>query len=265
MIQGLGNEWTITPAGGSTGDAYSAQHNEKRLFLKRNSSPFIAVLSAEGIVPKLVWTKRLENGDVITAQKWLEGRALTAREMKLERVAHLLSKIHHSTELLDLFMRMGKKPLEPETIFIQLKNKYQNNSEFANIDYHKALKFLNKYMHAVLGQRKVVCHCDVNHNNWMLGTDDHLYLIDWDNAVISDPAADIGMILHLYIPISEWDNWLETYGIKKDEQLMTRIYWYVLAQALHFIYWHTERKEEKQLLFWQKILHETLNHTAIIY
>lgn len=63
----LGQEWEIIPAGGATGAAYFAQHKGQRLFLKRNSSPFLAVLSAEGIVPKLIWTKRLENGDVITA------------------------------------------------------------------------------------------------------------------------------------------------------------------------------------------------------
>ena len=29
-----------------------------------------AALSAEGIVPKLVWTKRIETGEVVTAQHW---------------------------------------------------------------------------------------------------------------------------------------------------------------------------------------------------
>ena len=72
----FGQDWEIVPAGGATGAAYFAQHEEQRLFLKRNSSPFLAVLSAEGIVPKLVWTKRLENGDVITAQQWMSGREL---------------------------------------------------------------------------------------------------------------------------------------------------------------------------------------------
>ncbi len=61
----LGSEWEITPAGGATGEAYFAKFQDRKLFLKRNSSPFLAVLSAEGIVPKLVWTRRMENGDVI--------------------------------------------------------------------------------------------------------------------------------------------------------------------------------------------------------
>jgi thiamine kinase-like enzyme len=59
LEQLLGSEWELSPAGGATGDAYFAQREGQKLFLKRNSSPFLAVLSAEGIVPKLVWTKRL--------------------------------------------------------------------------------------------------------------------------------------------------------------------------------------------------------------
>ncbi|MFD6443364.1 phosphotransferase, partial [Peribacillus sp. NPDC060186] len=77
----LGQEWDISPAGGATGEAFIAEKDGQKLFLKRNSSPFLAVLSAEGIVPKLMWTKRLENGDVITAQHWMEGRELSQQEM----------------------------------------------------------------------------------------------------------------------------------------------------------------------------------------
>lgn len=69
----LGTGWLVRPAGGLTGEAFIAEKNGKRLFLKRNTSPFLAVLSAEGIVPKLIWTKRIENGDVITAQECWKG------------------------------------------------------------------------------------------------------------------------------------------------------------------------------------------------
>src|SRR5690625_7775422 len=110
----LSKEWKITPAGGLTGDAYFATKGDYRLFLKRNSSPFLAVLSAEGIVPKLVWTKRMENGDVITAQEWIDGRKLEPNEMQDHQVADLLRKIHHSSELLHMLMRLGKKPVSSD-------------------------------------------------------------------------------------------------------------------------------------------------------
>ena len=49
-----------------------AEQDGQKLFLKRNSNPFIAALSAEGIVPKLVWTKRIETGGSNSSalEKW---------------------------------------------------------------------------------------------------------------------------------------------------------------------------------------------------
>ncbi|WP_407272274.1 phosphotransferase [Radiobacillus sp. PE A8.2] len=227
----LGEEWTITPAGGSTGEAYYAQSGRKRLFLKRNSSPFLAVLSAEGIVPKLVWTKRLENGDVITAQQWLEGRELSSEEMKHPRVAELLSKIHHSSELLDMFMRIGKKPIEPEAILADLKSQVAEiNVDVTTLDF--AFQYLSFNLTKVSKVEQVVCHCDMNHNNWMLSNDGKLFLIDWDNARVGDPALDIGMLLQSYIPTDEWDTWLESYGLMRNEQLVQRMYWYLIAETM---------------------------------
>ena len=61
---------------------------DKNYFLSV-TQPFIAALSAEGIVPKLVWTKRIETGEVVTAQHWKNGRELTPSEMSQRRVAEL--------------------------------------------------------------------------------------------------------------------------------------------------------------------------------
>ncbi|WP_205094370.1 phosphotransferase family protein [Thalassobacillus pellis] len=243
----LGDEWTITPAGGSTGEAYYAQNDNKRLFLKRNSSPFLAVLSAEGIVPKLVWTKRLENGDVITAQEWLEGRELKTEEMQHPRVAKLLSKIHHSSELLDMLMRISKHPLLPKDILEDIK---VNEGLFEKIDpwsgTRDAISYLEARLPEVETDRHVVCHCDMNHNNWMLSLDDQLYLIDWDNAMVADPAMDLGMLLHWYIPRSEWKAWLDRYGMEETEGLYKRMTWYAVAQSLTFIQWHRMRGDLKE-------------------
>ena len=88
----FGQDWEITPAGGATGEAFFATNDNQKLFLKRNSSPFLAVLSAEGIVPKLVWTKRMANGDVITAQQCLDGREFKPSEMTQESCSKTIKK-----------------------------------------------------------------------------------------------------------------------------------------------------------------------------
>ncbi|TFB25093.1 phosphotransferase [Filobacillus milosensis] len=258
----LGSEWSISPAGGTSGEAFLAEKQNEKLFLKRNSSPFLAVLSAEGIVPKLVWTKRLENGDVITAQRWLEGRVLSKEEMKEDKVAKLLSKIHHSSEILHLFMRMGKKPLEPANLLVRLINQYRGNKRVDQALIAHALEFLHKHLEQVKTQEKVVCHSDLNHENWMQGEDDHLYLIDWDQAVIADPAIDLSMLLYQYVPSSEWEDWLNMYGAEYDHNLHLRIQWYMIALSLSYYIRYLEKGDYEYSLKWKNRL---MQHKMVIY
>ncbi|SDX57328.1 phosphotransferase family protein [Salimicrobium album] len=249
LEQILGDEWSITPAGGSTGEAYYAKKKEgKRLFLKRNSSPFLAVLSAEGIVPKLVWTKRLESGDVITAQDWMEGRELEPEEMSHPRVAELLSKIHYSKELLDMLMRLGKTPLSPADILTDIINDLTLTPRLRNqAGVQKAIAYLQENCFSIDDADCVVCHCDTNHNNWLLSEDEYLYLIDWDNAMVADPALDLGMLLYFYVPEEHWAEWLTYYGIKATDELYGKMKWYAISQLLAFIQWHDMREEEDEV------------------
>ncbi|MBP2259082.1 thiamine kinase-like enzyme [Virgibacillus campisalis] len=247
--QVLGKEWDILPAGGLTGDAYVAEKDNQRLFLKRNSSPFLAVLSAEGIVPKLVWTKRMENGDVITAQEWLEGKKLESKDMQHLQVADLLRKIHHSSELLHMLMRLGKKPVSSEDSFKIITQRLHANCLIPMYKEVKvALHYLERLLPVTKAQKKVVCHGDLNHNNLIWTKDNRLYLVDWDNAMIADPITDFGMVLKWYIPKKDWNKWLNQYGVKKDKQLIERMYWYLILDSLHYLNWHYERHESIKVM-----------------
>ncbi|WP_027409607.1 phosphotransferase family protein [Anoxybacteroides tepidamans] len=250
MEQLLGKEWDITPAGGTTGDAYVAEYEGRKLFLKRNSSPFLAVLSAEGIVPKLVWTKRMENGDVITAQQWLDGRELKPHDMGSEQVASLLKKIHRSQDLVEMLKRLGKKPLLPHAMVDKLRLMLNEWSGEPLIK--EAFVWLERQLPLLRCDEFAVCHCDMNHNNWLLAEDGQLYLIDWDGALIADPAIDIGMLLYSYIPKDKWEEWLRFYGLELTDDLRTRMKWYVVIQTLYTIMWQKEKKAEKQM---QQSLH----------
>lgn len=253
----LGKGWEVTPAGGATGEAYYARFGEEKLFLKRNSSPFLAVLSAEGIVPKLLWTRRLENGDVITAQRWVNGRELKSYEMKEEIVAQLLSKIHRSKELLEMFKRIGNKPLTPQSIVEEIDGKIKNSG--LNLQsINDALNYLNKRVQSVEHSEYVVCHCDINHNNWVLSEEGDLFLIDWDGAIVADPALDLGLLLYLYIPTKDWESWLENYGVELDEGLYNRMHWYVVSQTIYAIIWHNQRKEYTDMNYWVNYLTKLL-------
>ncbi|PXW88185.1 thiamine kinase-like enzyme [Streptohalobacillus salinus] len=262
----LGDDWIIESAGGSTGEAYYAQSKHKRLFLKRNSSPFLAVLSAQGIVPKLVWTKRMENGDVITAQEWLDGNELNPEVLQHPKVAELLGRIHHSAELLDMLTRIGKKPLQPAALVKDLRRDYQTlaNEKLSLLVIERALEYMETHLHIVEGIKPVVCHCDLNHNNWMITDRGELYLIDWDNAEIADPAIDLSLLFKRYIPREDWDKWLAFYGEVNDEELTVRMYWYMfyeLLTSLNHIQTVTEQTEKLEEL--QEILNQAMKKRDI--
>lgn len=249
----LGQEWDIVPAGGATGEAFYASYKDQQLFLKRNSSPFLAVLSAEGIVPKLVWTKRLENGDVITAQQWLPGRELKPIDMNQEYVARMLKKIHRSEPMLGMLSRLEKQPLKPEAIFHSVVKEL--DEEVLSLPaVHKAIGFLLEEKSNVYCDEKVVCHGDVNHNNWLLTEDNQLYLIDWDGAMIADPAIDLGMLLYWYLPEEDWQSWLVMYGKPLTDDLRLRMKWYVALQTLSSIQWHKNKNRLQEMDYWVNFL-----------
>lgn len=255
--------WTLDSAGGASGEAYMAEQDGQKLFLKRNSNPFIAALSAEGIVPKLVWTKRIETGEVVTAQHWKNGRELTSNEMKQTRVAHLLKKIHSSRPLLNMLKRMEMEPITPE-IMLNKINASLSREVLTHHIVRKSLTYLEEHIPSLDSRFFTVVHGDVNHNNWLLSDRDELFLVDWEGAMIADPAIDIGMLLYNYVPQHQWSQWLETYGVQESLNLNKRMKWYTVIQSIGLVQWYEEQKRYKDMNTWLKFLNEVMNSNMFI-
>lgn len=255
--------WTLDSAGGASGEAYMAEQDGQKLFLKRNSNPFIAALSAEGIVPKLVWTKRIETGEVVTAQHWKNGRELTSSEMSQRRVAELLKKIHGSKPLLNMLKRMEMEPITPN-IMLKKINASLSRDVLTHHIIRKALTYLEDHIPNLDSRFFTVVHGDVIHNNWLLSDRDELFLVDWEGAMIADPAIDIGMLLYNYVPKQQWSNWFNTYGVKESMDLNKRMKWYTVIQSIGMIQWYEEQKRFKDMNTWLKFLNEVMNSNLFI-
>ncbi|MBC1646542.1 phosphotransferase family protein [Listeria welshimeri] len=227
----FGREYDIAPAGGETGQAFVATHEDEKFFLKRNSSPFLAALSAKNIVPKLIWTRRVENGDVITAQRWVNCHILTREEMVGPRVAKLLAKIHHSENLQHMLEKIENCYFSATQLLARLKAEISAKNEI-NTGMLDAIQYLEKNVSAVETTDYVVCHGDVNHNNWIISEENELFLVDWDGAMLADAANDIGMILYQYVPRADWNNWLSHYGTKLTNELHRKLKWYTIYQTV---------------------------------
>lgn len=231
----LENGWRILPIDGDTGTAYMGIRQQEKLFLKRNTSPFLAALSIEGITPRLVWTKRMTTGDTLTAQEWLNGRCLHKAEMDSEAVAALLYRLHHSALLKRMLKQVGGQVVTPEEL---LQRYFRGLPQ--DLRHHPLLKTVANRLRAKQPQVKrsnyEVCHGDLNHKNWLLSDQGNLFLVDWESAVIADPAYDLSMLMCQYVPRNNWQQWLQTYQANGQEQpsddLMLRINWYSFCYLL---------------------------------
>ncbi|MDN2452648.1 phosphotransferase family protein [Lactobacillus sp. UCMA15818] len=228
----LDDGWQIHPLGGNTGTAYMGVKEQEKLFIKRNTSPFLAALSLEEITPRLVWTKHISTGDTLTAQEWLNGRCLSKEEMGQENVARLLSRVHRSKILRKMLCQVGGRYVFPEEI---LSNYFRGLS--LELRAHPLLKRVANQLRThqpKLDHREFkVSHGDLNHKNWLLSDRDRLYLVDWESARLADSALDISMLMCQYVPRAEWKQWLaEKYEISITAGLKQRISWYYMVNLL---------------------------------
>ena len=96
--------WTLDEA---YQEDYFCSRDNQRYFIKKNTTPMIATLSAEGIVPRLRWTKRISNGDVLIAQDFENGRTLNTEDMTDRRIPEILKKVHGSSKLKKIMKAQG--------------------------------------------------------------------------------------------------------------------------------------------------------------
>lgn len=228
-------EWQMTPLSGNTGQAYMGVSHDEKVFFKRNTSPFIAALAAEGITPKLKWTQRTYSGDILTAQEWEDGHILSKEEMISEPVIRLIHSIHHNEPLLALLKRIQAHeytPLDLIDLYYQdLPVSLQNHHFFNQVVFQMQQMIDSDLLEVPF----VICHGDLNHNNFLMTAQNHLYLVDWDNVKIADPLFDICFLLCRYYPPSRWNEWFQIYDFKKSDSFTKRVKWYSMLACLNLI------------------------------
>lgn len=228
------DNWKMLPIKESdTGHAYKGISKQKNvLFIKLNTSPLVVVLSQEKLAPRLVWTRRNDNGDILTAQEWLDGRVLEAKEISQKlQISRILYKLHHSLMLNSMLERLGGKVVTPKNLLDEFKKCVSHNL-LQNAYLMKMVRLLERNLPKYDVSQYVVVHGDVNHANWLYDQNQELYLVDWDNVCFGDPARDLGYILEHYIPYEKWSNWLFHYGLRPSVELSKRIHWYVIMNIL---------------------------------
>ena len=103
----------------------------------------------------------------------------------------------------------------------------------------------------------------MNHNNWLLSDRDELFLVDWEGAMIVDPAIDIECRFITTFP-KNWSDWFKTYGVEENIELNKRMKWYTVIQSIGMVQWYEEQKRFKDMNNWLKFLNEVMNSNLFI-
>ncbi|MBS4750077.1 phosphotransferase [Granulicatella sp. zg-ZJ] len=227
----MDSEWDLYPLGGETGQSYMGVKGKQNIFLKRNTTPFLAAVSTEGMTPKLLWTKRTVHGEVLTAQEWIDARQLDEEEMVQMDVLNLVRDIHQSEPLLKMLKQIDGKvcsPMDCLSLYAEDLQTDLRTNHFLNDVYN----YLQQRAVMLIDTPKTVCHGDLNHRNFLLEKTGRLYLVDWEMVKLCDPMLDIANILCQYVDRKDWLTWIDVYGLEINQDLIERLEWYVLYDCL---------------------------------
>lgn len=246
--------WTLDD---TYNDDYFCSRDNQRYFIKKNTTPMIATLSAEGIVPRLRWTKRISNGDVLIAQDFENGRTLNTEDMTDKRIPEILKKVHGSSKLKKIMKAQGYAEETAARSLCNLKSiiadDLRKNSNIVN-----ALNYLEKCLPDD-DVEYTPCHTDLHKDNWLLSDQGKLFLVDWEHSILCDPAIDISFVLYRYIPQNEWNEWLKIYGQESTIKYRNRLKWYITLQSVIMIVWYHEKKQLSEMNSWLVFLNSIFN------
>ncbi|MEY8701135.1 cell cycle regulator CcrZ [Streptococcus ferus] len=229
---------SLTPLKGKSGQAFIGTYpNGDRVFIKINTAPILAALAKEQIAPQLLWAKRLGNGDMMSAQEWLDGRLLTRADMTSKQIVQILQQMHKSKPLVNQLLQLNYKVEEPYDLLVDWERSVPY--QLAENDYlQSVVKQMKRELPDFKKDQATIVHGDVRHSNWIVTTSGMIYLVDWDSVRVTDRMYDVAHILSHYIPRSYWNDWLTYYGYKTNEKVLSKIKWFgqlsYLSQILKY-------------------------------
>ncbi|MGT2930237.1 cell cycle regulator CcrZ [Streptococcus dentasini] len=220
------SDLTLKPLRGKSGKAYVGTYpNGDRVFVKMNTTPILAALAKEQIAPQLLWAKRMSNGDVMSAQEWLNGRILNKQDMGSKQIIQILLRMHRSRTLVNQLSQLNYKIETPRDLVIDWENNVPEQLR-ANSFLQSIAQELKDNLPEFDPEKATIVHGDLRHSNWVITTGGLIYLVDWDSVRLTDRMYDVAYMLSHYIPYTHWSEWLSYYGYKNNDLVMKKVAWF---------------------------------------
>jgi aminoglycoside phosphotransferase (APT) family kinase protein len=233
--------WTLSPltrGGGS--HSWVARDGRRRLFVKAgNNRELLRRLAGLGVVPPIIASQPLDDGDLVV-QEFVDGVQPDGRWID-ENVAELgrLVRSYHSQPGL----HEGVPAMSAATAAGSLRrrlDRFAPRMGIADGVLRDVVVELSRTPTEVGTAEHVLTHGDPNASNFLRSRPTGLFLVDWDDAAISDPLRDVGQILWWYVRPERWANGLAEFGVPDSAPVRDRLFWWAAAESAEVALHHLE-------------------------
>jgi thiamine kinase-like enzyme len=235
--------WEIRkPPSGLSKEAYIAKAGDKEVFIKFDADvSCLSRLGELGIAPRVLSSGN-ENGIPFLIQEYVRGVSPTAEWFisHLSEVAEVIREYHNDGVL----ARLLREQRRVETADDRVK-KFKTIKPKLPIE-RKALEIvaeLQEQLSDIVTSDLSPVHADPNKKNFLI-EDRKVWIIDWDDIVLSDPLRDVGPVCYWYLPEEFWPQFLGKLGYGYQENAMNRLYWWITVRSLKVFWWYIHQNSE---------------------
>jgi thiamine kinase-like enzyme len=230
-------ELTLPPSGRGH-ETYIAHGNGDSYFIKLGARVArYQVMASLGLTPPVVASGYLEDSTSILVQPYIEGRCPSWQDFRhyLSSVATVVNVTHHSQALRDVLPAGTSETYRDVGLAAarRVRHKwemYRDRVPSVANEIDETLGNLEREMRDFVGAGLVASHNDICNGNWLITSEDKVYLLDLEAMSLDDPAHDMGSLLWWYYPPETRPGFLEIAGYRYDEAFRNRMR---VRMALH--------------------------------
>ena len=231
--------WQIAlPAAGRGHETYLAQSGGETYFVKLGARVAnYEALASLNLTPEVVATGWLEDGASVLVQAYVAGRNPSWQDFRRyqEHIALVVHKTHHSPAILRVLAAAPSPDYKDAGMaaLTRLRHKWEayRAQVTAVADFiDAALAQLQQDAQAMTGSGLVASHNDICNANWLITSDEKIFLVDLEAMSLDDPAHDMGSLLWWYYPPALRPSFLAIAGYACDDLFKERMR---IRMALH--------------------------------
>ena len=224
--------WEISlPPHGTGNETYFAKSKGQSYFIKLGANTDrYQVMANLGLSPSIIALGRLEDGTSILVQQRVTGKKPSRQDfhVHLRKFAECIKRTHHCGDLKQILPKRTSSFYKDVGLEIlgEVEQRWKKHelevpafAEYVN----EKIAYLKNRVVQFTGDSLVASHNDICNGNWLVTSDERLYLLDYESMTLDDPALDIGAILWWYYPPELREEFLEIAGYHNDESFRNRM------------------------------------------